>query len=73
MDRATRAPVFDILDANGQNMRWLARVAGVSYWTLIAVKYGRRKPNAGMKAALAQALHLPEAVLFRPVGAEKVA
>ena len=67
MERATPtpAPVFDLLRANGQNMRWLARVAGISYWTLIAVKYGRRRPNATLRAAVSQALRLPESALFR--------
>ena len=63
MDR--RQPLFDILDQQGRSMRWLARAAGLSYWTIASVKYGRRHASPEFRTAAARALGLPESALFR--------
>ena len=60
-----RQPVFDVLDEQGRNMRWLSRATGVSYWTIISVKYGRRSAGPEFRRQAARVLGLPESALFR--------
>lgn len=63
--RRVRHPVFDVLRSRGQGLRWLARGIDMSYWTVRAVKYGRRRGGAIFRARCANFFQLPETMLFR--------
>jgi hypothetical protein len=58
-----RHPLWDVLDHQGRSQLWLARRTGYSIPRIKALKAGAR-PTAKFRAACAEALDLPEHVLF---------
>jgi transcriptional regulator with XRE-family HTH domain len=68
-----RDPVWDILEQQGRRQVWLAARAHISNSLVTRMKQGTRRATPTVRRRIAAALDLPEAVLFRPVGAEKVA
>lgn len=68
--------IWTVLAHQDRSLGWLARRTGVSrqYWSLL--RRGRRRPSPALRARAADALGLPEGVLFAPEGvrgAEEVA
>jgi transcriptional regulator with XRE-family HTH domain len=65
-----RHPVFDLLQARGQTQRWLAVQLDMSYHTIRAVRYGKRKPGTILRARAANFFGLPESLLFYTQGGD---
>lgn len=62
--RLPRHPVFDVLEARGENMPWLASQIGYSVHTVYAVRYGKRNPGPVFRARCVLLFGLPQLVLF---------
>jgi len=59
-----RHPIWDILDHQGRSLQWLSRRARYSESHIWAIKGGRAPASAEFRARCADALDLPDSVLF---------
>lgn len=57
-------PVWRILKHQGRGLEWLARKTGYAHLTVRAIACGARRPTAEFRAKCADALDMPEDVLF---------
>ena len=53
-----------ILDKQGRNVPWLVRRTGLTHWRVEGAIYGFREPNSDDARRIADALELPEELIF---------
>lgn len=58
-------PLWEILDHQGRKLGWLARKTGYSISHIWAIKGGKFPAQATFRKRCADALDMPERVLFR--------
>lgn len=57
-------PLADVLDSQDRSMSWLARKCDKSPSYVLRVTKGERRPSAEFRAKAAEALGVPESLLF---------
>lgn len=62
-------PLSALLDTQERTAAWLARKAGKSPSYVILVIQGKRRPSADFKRRAAEALGVPESLIFPEVAA----
>lgn len=65
-------PLWTVLDHQGRSIRWLSRRTKLSEDLFLSVKAGRRRATEDFRQRCADALDLPESVLFLPHAAHEV-
>ena len=63
-------PIAATLEAQERSLSWLARKTGKSPSYVLRVTQGTRRPSADFQVRAAEALGVPEALLFPTPGAE---
>jgi transcriptional regulator with XRE-family HTH domain len=69
LDERRRDPIWAILAEQGRTYRWLARKTGLEVGTVRAIACGVRNATPEFRRRCADALDLPEWVLFGQCGA----
>ena len=62
-------PVWALLDTQERTAAWLARKSGKSPSYVTLVLQGKRRPSADFKRRAAEALGVPESLIFPEVAA----
>ena len=57
-------PLSDVLASQERNLSWLARKTGKSPSYVLRVTTGERRPSPDFRAKAAEALGVPESLLF---------
>ena len=68
-----RDPIWAVLEHQGRNLKWLARVTGYKYSYVRALACGVHPPSGEFRRRCAKALDMPESLLFLPATSTVVA